>query len=165
MEHPNAIHHRDAIADATGCRADGRAIDTHVACIRKCLGKHRDCIACAHTRGYGWIGDPVTLVPVIWSQAKPVVNDPLVQYAVVSQQEVAKRLGITRSAVGKIECKALAKIRANPKLKAAWKDLLSCKGRHHYDPYYECWLFAVQDDIQKGPYQQEFDQEQEFDQD
>jgi DNA-binding XRE family transcriptional regulator len=74
-------------------------------------------------------------------------NDPMRKYAVMTQEEVAKRLGCTPQNVRLIEQRALRKLRAKPELKKAWADLLASRPRVQYDPFHEIWLFQVAETI------------------
>lgn len=145
MENPNQIHLRDVIAHACDIMV-GRAVDTYAAEIRKSLG-NLDRIVSAHGRGYGWIGEAVPLAAVVKQHKKPVRNDEMYTFAVMSQADVGKHLGITAQAVSLIEKQALAKLRKKPELKKAWMELLTHKKRATYDPYHEIWLFAVGENI------------------
>ena len=161
MEHANSLHKRDAICEVVGAQAGGRTVDTHISAIRKALGGYRDQIIVAHGAGaYGWIGDPVTLVPVVRTAARPPSNDPMARYAVMSQDEVAKRLGLAKSTVRLLERRALAKLRRRPDLQDAWREMLSQKSRVHFDPFYEVWLFSVQETI-ASPYKEDKEEEVE----
>lgn len=149
MNHANRIITRDAIATDCGIAA-GRAVDTYASEIRRALGGI-DKIVSSHGRGYGWMGEPVDLVPVVRQHCKPVRNDAMCRYAVMSQEEVAKRLGLTTQAVSLIETKALAKLRKKPELKQAWMDLLQHRPRVAYDPFHEVWLFSVAESLATHP--------------
>ena len=153
MDHPNQIHTRDTIAEACGLQTGtSRTVDTIVAQIRKCLGQQRDSIVCAGRKsGYAWIGDRVTLAPVVWTQSAPRGNDPLARFAVMTQRDVAKRLGLSPQEISAIEISAIGKLRKNPAIKEAWQAMLATRNRYHYDPFYECWLFAVQEEV-ANPY-------------
>lgn len=155
MDTPNKLHLKDDIAVAIQSTVGGRAIDTYISEIRRALGTHRDSIIIAHGKGaYGWIGDPVTLVPTLKSGGRAAKNDPMSRFAVMTRDEVAKRLGISASAVGMIENTALRKLRAKPEMKEMFRTMLSeTRRRVHYDPFYECWLFAVQEEV-ASPYQE-----------
>jgi transcriptional regulator with XRE-family HTH domain len=154
MDNPG-IRHRDEIAEACGLIVGSRTVDTNIAQIRKALGYDLDRIVSASgKRGYLWSGDRVTLVPVTWTQASPRNEDPLARYAVMTQADVAKRLGITAAAVGAIERKALAKLKKRPALMKEWAEMLAHEARHHYDPFHECWLFQVAEEV-ANPYVEE----------
>jgi DNA-binding XRE family transcriptional regulator len=154
MDNPNKIHQRVDLADACGIEA-GRSTDTYIAEIRKCLGT-MDRIASAHGRGYAWIGEPVKMVSVVKAVAQRVPrNDEMCRLAVMTQEEVAKRLGLTTQAVSLIEKKALAKIRKKPGIKEAWEDMKSTHKRVSYDPFHEIWLFAVAENIAYQPVEEE----------
>ena len=145
MDHPNQIHLRAAIASACDIMV-GRAVDTYAAEIRKSLGNIEKIVS-AHGRGYGWIGDPVDLVPVVKQHIKAGRNDQMYRFAVMTHTDVAKRLGISTSAVSLIERKALSKLRKKPELKKAWLELLTSRKRVSYDPFHEIWLFGVGESI------------------
>jgi hypothetical protein len=153
MDHPNQIHTRDTIAGACGLQTGAsRTVDTIVAQIRRCLGQRRDNIVCAGRKsGYAWLGDRVSLVPVVWTQSAPRRNDPLARFAVMTQRDVAKRLGLSPQEISAIEISAIGKLRKNPAIKEAWQAMLATRNRYHYDPFYECWLFAVQEEV-ANPY-------------
>lgn len=161
MDRPNTIHLKDDIAASIQSTPGGRAIDTYISEIRKALGAHRDSIIVAHGRGaYGWIGDSVTLVPTVKSIDRESKNDPMAKFAVMTRADVAKRLGITAAAVGMIENAALRKLRAKPEMKEMFRTMLSeTRRRVHYDPFYECWLFSVQEQIAYAPVEEETDEE------
>jgi len=148
---PNRIIPKEELNRATEAPVDGRSADTYVSEIRKALHQDQPRIVCARNAGYGWIGDPVDLVPIVKAQeAKGAErNDPMRKYAVMSQADVAKRLGISTQAVSAIETAALKKLRAKPDLKEAWLDLLTHKKRAAFDPFHEIWLFSVQEAIPK----------------
>ena len=152
MSSPNRIHAKDDIAAAVGATSGGRCIDTYIAEARKALGALRDSIVVSHGKGaYGWIGAPVELVPAVKSCAKAHRNDPMARYAVITREEVAKRLGITSTEVANLERKALSKLRKQSELHDAWKAMLSESGsfgRTHFEPFYECWLLSVQASFQ-----------------
>ena len=149
MDHPNTIHKRADLSVSIDCPAEGRSIDTYASEIRKSLGPLNDRIVSATGAGYGWIGDPVALVPVVKEHVKPVRNNEMNRFAVMSQADVAKRLGISTQAVSAIETAALKKLRSKPDLKDAWLDLLTHKKRAAFDPFHEIWLFSVQEAIPK----------------
>lgn len=147
MDNPG-IRHRDEISKACGLIVGSRTIDTTVAKIRKSLGHDLDrIISASGKRGYCWSGDKVTLVPVTWTQAAKRNVDPLARYAVMTQADVAKRLGITSAAVSAIERRALAKLKRRPALMREWAEMLAHEARHHYDPFHECWLFKVAEEV------------------
>jgi DNA-binding XRE family transcriptional regulator len=145
MASPNQIHMRDDLAHACDIMV-GRAIDTYIAEIRKSLGS-LERIVSAHGRGYGWIGESVPLAAVVKQHKKAVRNDEMYTFAVMSQADVGKHLGITAQAVSLIEKQALSKLRKKPELKKAWMELLTHKKRATYDPYHEIWLYAVGENI------------------
>lgn len=149
MEYPNKIHKRADLSVSIDCLAGGRSIDTYASEIRKSLGSLSDRIVSATGAGYGWIGEPVALIPVVKEHVKPVKNNEMNRFAVMSQADVAKRLGISTQAVSAIEIAALKKLRSKPDLKEAWLDLLTHKKRAAFDPFHEIWLFSVQENIPK----------------
>lgn len=154
MENPNRIHKRVDLEDACGIQA-GRSTDTYIAEIRKCLGRI-DRIASSHGVGYAWIGDPVEMVSVVKGvEPRKPRNDEMCRFAVMTQEEVGKRLGITSSAVALIEKKALEKLRKKPGMKEAWKDLQGTRQRVSYDPFHEIWLFNVAETIAYQPVETE----------
>jgi len=160
MANPNRIITKDELSDACGAPKTGRSADTYAAEIRKALAQDQPRIVTARNVGYGWIGDPIELVPIVKSQEKAARNDPIMQFAVMTQTEVGKRLGITASAVGDIERRALAKIRNRPDLKQAWKEMLTeQRKRCHYDPFHEIWLFSVAENIAYAPVEKDEDEE------
>lgn len=150
MDHPNRIHKREDMATACGFEGHGRASDTYMSEIRKGLGTI-DRIVSSNGYGYGWMGDPVPLVAVAKGNARTPSNDEMMNFAVMTRGDVARALGITKSAVGSIERKALAKLRKKPELKKAWGEMLMRKSRLQYDPFHEIWLYQVADKITYQP--------------
>lgn len=141
MARPNRILTRSDMAAGCNFEGNGRSCDTFVSEIRRALGSIERIVS-RHGQGYGWIGDPVPLVAVVKECERPA-KDPLMKYAVMTQAEVAKRLGISSQAVKKIERDAIAKIKKNPEIKKIWRELQAHFKRMQYDPFHEIWLFDV----------------------
>lgn len=140
MDYPNQIHTRAVLAGAGGFDANGRSCDTYVAQIRKALGT-LDRIVATQKVGYGWVGDPVAIVPCIKPCSHP--TDPLIKLAVMSQAAVARQLNISVAEVKRIETAALKKMRERPDLIEAWRQMQKDMDRVKYDPFHEVWLFSV----------------------
>jgi len=149
MDHPNQVCESDAIAEACGFAV--RSIRTIASWIRRSLGEHSNRLMSSAKHGYAWIGEPFEIVacvqPLQGERCKPVLSN----YAVVPADVVAKRLGITQAEVLDIEKTALAKLAEHPMLKKAWQEILESRGRLHFDPLYEIWLFSVVDGITYAP--------------
>lgn len=146
MANPNKIWSREELGGACDFEPNGRSSDTYMSEIRKGLGKISRIVSQSGT-GYAWIGDPVPLVSVVKECIKPVKNDEMAAFAVMTQKEVGRILGLTPQAVNLIEKKALAKLRKKPELKQAWAELLADRKRITYDPFHEIWLFSVAENI------------------
>lgn len=149
MANANRIIPKEELNRAAESPPDGRSADTCASEIRKALHQDQPRIVCARNTGYGWIGDPIDLVPIVKAQEakKAERNDPMRKYAVMTQEDVAKRLGCTPQNVRLIEQRALRKLRAKPELKRAWANLLANRPRVQYDPFHEIWLFQVAETI------------------
>jgi DNA-binding winged helix-turn-helix (wHTH) protein len=149
LDHPGALCSSDNIAEACGFSV--ASIRTVMSNLRRALGDHSAKLLSSPKNGYAWIGDPVKIFASIVQPTNVVESPLLANYAVVPADVVAKRLGITQAEVLEIEKSALAKLAMVPELKTAWRDLLQSRGRLHYDPLYEIWLFSVVDKIAYQP--------------
>jgi DNA-binding XRE family transcriptional regulator len=148
MDHRNSIHNREAIERGCGIPMGGRSVDTHISNIRRALGPLSMHIICKHGVGYGWSGDPEELIPVQACHKKPSASaGEFAAYAVMTQDDVAKALGMSKQQVRVIERRALIKLRSNPEIKRLFKQCMDERQRMHYDPFHEIWLYAVGENL------------------
>lgn len=96
---------------------------------------------------YMWEGEPVELLPGSASATTPIVRDLRVR----TVDEVATILGIPVTRVRAIESAAIRKLKRNPKMADAWRDLIADHKPGLYDPFHEVWLYHVAEEIhQRG---------------
>jgi len=148
MSNPNKIHSRAELETACLLKATSRCCDTYISYIRAALGVEKSInIVVQRTVGYGWFGAPVNLVPVVSEHKRQRSNIGTTKYAVMTQADVGKRLGISTQEVSRIESRALKKLRAKPELLKTWREMLLQRSRLSYDPFHEIWLFSVADEL------------------
>jgi hypothetical protein len=162
MAHPLRLHDANDIARAAGCMPGGRAVDSHISAIRQSLGPTlRNRIIMQHgNRAYGWIDDPVKLVPLAVCRERKPTNTEGNRFAVKSRVEVAAILGVSVCYVAQIERKALCRLRASARLREEWDTMLEHRERGRYDPFHKIWLFHVAEDIRARDVAQEMENRQ-----
>ena len=142
--HANQICDRQSIISAIGI-TDGRSLDSHVASIRKSLGRHAYYLVSGRGVGYGWVGPTIPCDPVLYATTHE--RDPLVRLAVKTQAEVAEQLGLSLTEIRLIEREAMQKLSKNETLKLAFKEYLrEAKSGYHYNPFYQAWLQSSPED-------------------
>lgn len=147
MTNAGKIQTRDEIARACDFEPNGRSCDTYISDIRNALGRPlQNRVASCPSVGYAWMGDPIDIIECVKECVKKKDETLAIKAsscAVMTLQSVAKRLGISVSAVQQIEKRALKKLQKNRDLIDAWKKLKHELGSVSYDPFHQIWLYSV----------------------